>query len=70
MIDFRLDGSRVVWTHTCTYLDHDGTFEHTETLPVGAWIVQQTDPLTVVPSILCGYCGTHGFITDGKWVPA
>jgi hypothetical protein len=23
---------------------------------------------TVNPSILCSDCGTHGFITDGKWV--
>jgi hypothetical protein len=24
-------------------------------------------PLTIRPSILCGDCGTHGFITDGRW---
>ena len=23
--------------------------------------------LTVTPSILCTDCGTHGFITDGRW---
>ena len=27
------------------------------------------DPLTVAPSLLCA-CGDHGFIRDGKWVPA
>lgn len=25
---------------------------------------------SVRPSILCPDCGIHGFITDGKWVPA
>lgn len=25
-------------------------------------------PLTVIPSILCPDCGTHGFVTDGNWV--
>lgn len=24
-------------------------------------------PATVQPSILCPDCGTHGFVTDGKW---
>lgn len=24
---------------------------------------------TVTPSILCPDCGTHGFITAGRWVP-
>lgn len=28
------------------------------------------DPLHVEPSILCLSCGDHGFIRDGKWVPA
>ncbi len=37
------------------------------------WTVQQTDPLTVTPSVWCkppGGCGLHGFIREGKWVPA
>lgn len=38
----------------------DGTF----------WQVQQWAPLTLTPSLLCRICGDHGFITDGKWVPA
>lgn len=25
---------------------------------------------TVTPSILCPDCGTHGFITDGRWIEA
>lgn len=33
------------------------------------WTVVSEDPLTLSPSIQCS-CGDHGFITDGKWVPA
>jgi hypothetical protein len=40
--------------------------------PLGpeGWTVQQKDPLTITPSISKPDCGCHGFITDGKWVPA
>ena len=34
------------------------------------WAVVQEDPLTLSPSLLCMRCGDHGFIRDGKWVPA
>lgn len=27
------------------------------------------DPLTITPSVLCPDCGTHGYITAGRWVP-
>lgn len=30
--------------------------------------ITQDDPLTITPSILCPDCGTHGFVTEGKWV--
>jgi hypothetical protein len=33
------------------------------------WQLVREDPLTLSPSILCN-CGFHGFIRDGKWVPA
>lgn len=33
------------------------------------WRVESWEPLTVSPSILCA-CGDHGFIRNGKWVPA
>ena len=32
--------------------------------------ITELEPLTVTPSILCGECGLHGFITNGKWVGA
>jgi hypothetical protein len=34
------------------------------------WQLAREDPLTITPSIRCGTCGLHGFITDGRWVPA
>ena len=34
------------------------------------WTIEQADPLTLSPSILCTTCGHHGFIREGKWVPA
>lgn len=34
------------------------------------WTVEQRDPLTLSPSLLCGLCGFHGFIRGGRWVPA
>lgn len=33
------------------------------------WTVESEDPLTISPSILCS-CGDHGFIKEGRWVPA
>lgn len=35
-----------------------------------SWVVESVDPITLSPSILCKGCGTHGFVTDGKWVTA
>ncbi len=34
------------------------------------WTVESLDPLTISPSLLCLTCGDHGFIRDGRWVPA
>lgn len=33
------------------------------------WTVESWEPLTVSPSLLC-ICGDHGFIREGRWVPA
>ena len=37
---------------------------------IPSWKVISFEPLTITPSLLCKACGDHGFITDGKWVPA
>lgn len=38
------------------------------------WQVHSIEPLHIEPSVLCapdkGGCGTHGWIRDGRWVPA
>jgi hypothetical protein len=34
------------------------------------WEVLNEDPLTLSPSLLCGACKHHGWIREGKWVPA
>lgn len=33
------------------------------------WTVESWEPLTLSPSLLC-HCGDHGFIREGRWVPA
>lgn len=34
-------------------------------------VLVSREPLTVTASLLCPQgCGRHGFITNGKWVPA
>lgn len=33
-------------------------------------IIEQANPLTVSPSILCPDCGLHGFIREDRWVDA
>lgn len=37
---------------------------------VTGWTVESREPLTLSPLILCRVCKLHGFIRDGKWVPA
>lgn len=34
------------------------------------WTVESWEPLTLSPSLLCRACGNHGFVRQGKWVPA
>lgn len=34
------------------------------------WRMVSLEPLTLEPSILCSQCGHHGFIRNGRWVPA
>jgi hypothetical protein len=34
------------------------------------WNVEQAEPLTLSPSVLCRACGNHGFIRNGRWVSA
>jgi hypothetical protein len=34
------------------------------------WTVESLEPLTISPSVLCVTCGDHGFIREGRWIPA
>lgn len=34
------------------------------------WKLESREPLTISPSLLCMSCQHHGFIREGKWVPA
>lgn len=36
------------------------------------WTLESLSPLTISPSLQCGCpgCSHHGFIRDGKWIPA
>lgn len=34
------------------------------------WDVLSEEPITLSPSIVCRGCGAHGWIRDGRWVPA
>lgn len=38
--------------------------------PRPRWEVVSWEPLTLNPSILCLSCQLHGWIRDGRWVPA
>ena len=68
------DGKHVLWFHDCmSYLGEGGALIPCRAkayLPIRAanWQVTQVEPLTVMPSILCGRCKIHGFINDGVWV--
>jgi hypothetical protein len=67
------DGRHFLWSHECNFefLDTGSNWHPDETLPLDdqrGWRVEQVDPLTVSPSILCVSCQTHGFWRDGAWV--
>lgn len=77
------DGRHILWSHECNFAvctkddwdpDDPSTWDYWHSdvrLPLHdtqGWRVEQVDPLTVSPSILCGSCGTHGFWRDGRWI--
>lgn len=34
------------------------------------WQIESLNPLTISPSLVCSVCGHHGWIKQGRWVPA
>lgn len=65
----------IIEWHTCSrgelarcgvYFDNDA---YRRFRPDGSrWTVEQEEPLTLSPSILCRTCGHHGYIRNGQWV--
>lgn len=76
------DGRHVWFQHHCTAReswkptpDPDGGPPYewnpcSAMLPLYAdgWTLVSADPITVTPSVQCGACGCHGYITNGEWV--
>lgn len=60
-----------LWWHDCPAVDHVawGWFGPYDDRASGH-IITSHEPLTVKGSLICELCHDHGFITDGKWVPA
>lgn len=68
------DGRHFLWSHECSHEGLDGSTWHADVMlplhPTLGWVVEQVEPLTVSPSILCMSCNTHGFWREGRWVVA
>ena len=45
-------------------------FRHVPQDSKSSWVVEKEEPLTLSPSVLCKTCGHHGYISEGRWVPA
>lgn len=57
--------------HPCTTSkDHIGMLPFNRGQRHDAWTVLSSDPWTLDGSVQCHTCGLHGWIRDGKWVPA
>lgn len=69
------DGSSWLWWHDCPKVRSWGYFgapwheSANGQAKASGHQIASINPLTVGGSLLCGNCGDHGFITDGKWVP-
>lgn len=64
------------WQHGCT-VGCDDFVPLRRGAPTGpfsaaAWEIHSEEPLTISPSLLCTVpsCKRHGFIREGRWVPA
>lgn len=65
-----LDG--VEYKHQCSATPISRPFAYLPVKPAwrDGWDVVSVEPLTLSPSILCTACKHHGYIRDGRWVPA
>jgi hypothetical protein len=62
----------VLLTHPCSKRDGEVVqdFIPTGYMPSRDWNLESRDPITMSPSIAYECCGLHGFIREGRWVPA
>lgn len=60
---------RDTWTPNGCTLDSE-TARQLEPEGRPMWTVENWDPLSLTPSLLCRTCGLHGWIRDGRWLPA
>lgn len=59
------------WQHGCTNPAEDFIpLNRPGESRLHSWEIGSENPLTISPSLLCTACQKHGFIRDGKWVPA
>jgi hypothetical protein len=58
--------------HTCLGSEASPGYIPFEGEGAGAktWKIEQLEPLTLSPSLLCPRCKLHGHVRGGKWVPA
>lgn len=64
------DNDYYLWWHDCPDQGGWGWFGKRDTGKASGHGIESRDPLTVKGSLICNHCGDHGFIRDGKWVPA
>ena len=65
-LDGNLEG--IAWWHFCDGVERED-FMGTDPPWQDGWVVEQVQPLTLSPSILCRVCQFHGHIREGKWIP-
>jgi hypothetical protein len=54
----------------CSGAAHFDVPETEALAPRPRWRVVSAEPLTLEPSLLCSACGHHGWVREGRWVPA
>lgn len=59
---------KVLFSHVCDRGER-GILRCAPALQIGnGHTVVTVDPLTIIASLLCPDCATHGFVCDGAWV--
>jgi len=61
-----------IWWHDCPAVGHIswGWIGNQGDGNKSGHVIESTSPLTVRGSLVCTDCRDHGFIRDGRWVPA